>query len=606
MNARDGTFSDSPAARATVLCLHLAVILAPTVLLWNVDARFYYDWQNHEWFIGYFGEYWRQHHAFPAVIHAAQVVGLPQPIFYGYALFPTVGLVSAFVGAAWAIRIAVVLTFAAQYLAVFDAVRAAHRSRSLAIVVAASLTWATYPLTNLYNRAALTEFFGAAFLTTAIALAARACWAAPASARLRVWWAGLFGALAIGTHPPTAVLAVPFVVALIIAGLIARGGKALDRGVAWTAALVGALGVMALAPWIWANVVHRHDLYITSKLRNFVFFPDRTDSLLGRLAPFPYDAMSGRGPNAVSTPYAEAQIAFPLLLIAAMCLHGVGQWFRRAPGSTSAVAVVVAGVALGWFGFCLVISLSKDFAGLFASLAPYVQFPSRFTSHANLALLVFILAAAPACSASSRVNTVLLVCAAAVATGGVIVKLRHAAYVREIVPEARYAWHGERSALVTAGRLDSGTDYASVRRVPQLLPEVARRAPHVALPVGSAGAAFGVVGTADLELAREGWVITNATVFKWSQLIVDGMPWTTFKNAAQDHRAAVWLPAGRHHFEWRWTPDVGWVVLRSVAGGAVCCWILGLVVLAWPAATRDGPRRAFDTSPDIAAESSRR
>ena len=76
----------------------------PLVLLGDLGANFYYDWHNHQWFVGYFGEYFRQHGAMPQVLNAAQITAMPQPIFYGWLFYPTLGFVSAVTGAALALR----------------------------------------------------------------------------------------------------------------------------------------------------------------------------------------------------------------------------------------------------------------------------------------------------------------------------------------------------------------------------------------------------------------------------------------------------------------------------------------------------------------------
>src|SRR5687768_8623901 len=67
----------------------------PVLLLFDLTANFYYDWHNHQWLVGYFGEYFRRHWAMPETLSVAGAIGMPQPVFYGFLLYPCLGLISA-------------------------------------------------------------------------------------------------------------------------------------------------------------------------------------------------------------------------------------------------------------------------------------------------------------------------------------------------------------------------------------------------------------------------------------------------------------------------------------------------------------------------------
>src|SRR5438105_2590883 len=80
---------------------------AAAALLIDPTANLYFDGHNDQWFVAYFGEYFRQHLHLPAVFNSAAAVGMPQPIFYGAVFYPVLGLISAVTGAALALRIAI-------------------------------------------------------------------------------------------------------------------------------------------------------------------------------------------------------------------------------------------------------------------------------------------------------------------------------------------------------------------------------------------------------------------------------------------------------------------------------------------------------------------
>ena len=56
-----------------------------------------------------------------------------------------------------------------QFYHIERAARGLHVRRIFSFPVAMMITWAVYPLTNLYNRSALTEFVAVAFLNASVA-----------------------------------------------------------------------------------------------------------------------------------------------------------------------------------------------------------------------------------------------------------------------------------------------------------------------------------------------------------------------------------------------------------------------------------------------------
>lgn len=580
-------------ARAVGLVVASAL---PLALLCDPKANFYYDWHNHQWFVGYFGEFFRQHGAMPQTFNAAQITGMPQPVFYGWALYPSLALISAWSGAATALRIAAALALGFQFWAIYAAGRRTLRDRGVSFALAAGMGWGTYLLTNLFNRGALTEFFATTFLATAVAFGIAA--SGEARRAMAASFVGLaigFGALAAGAHPPTALVGGMFCAVLLPPALYwqLRSGRTSRASVA-AAVSAGGLAALVLLPWVYANVVLHDDLFILAKLRRFAYSPDRTESWLGRFAPFPHDGGSLLKGVEISTPYAEAQISWALILVAS--LSGVAWWRARAsPVDAERVAsdralrwLAVAG--LGWFVFTAAISLSRSLQDGLSWLAPYVQFPARFVSHANLGLMVAALGAGAAgaarggCVRCVAGTSGIVGAAVALAAVGVGLKLTHAAVVSERTVAPQYAWRGDRSALVIAGRTDAANDYAAMRTLPQLLPQIAKNAAQVSFPVGDRGKRFGVPGEATVNLPAPGWAITNATIFRWGRLIVDEQEVAKTSLAGQDFRLAVKLPAGTHTLRWVWQPDPWWRTLHRIAlwalvlllGGMACAGAVAL------------------------------
>jgi hypothetical protein len=569
-----------------------AAIVAPAWLLFEPGANFYYDWHNHQWLVGYFGEYVRVHLAFPETLGAAGAVGMPQPVFYGFLLYPLLGLLAAAVGASWAIRLGVILTLAAEFFSVYCAGRLLSRHRGLALAIAAAVTWSVHGLTNLYNRAALTEFFAVALLNAAVAcgVCALAGGAKPRGRTTAAWLAVLLAVLTVGAHPTTGLVGCGLVVVLAAIGWreLGRFGAAGVTARRW-AVVAAALGVVAVSPWVYANLYWQGELRVVGKYHSFSFSVERIDAPWARFSPLPPDVFRADGGLPGETPYVEAPLQMTLLLLTGWNL--VQLWRARGAGQAGGAGAAGAwrwlAVAGGlWFAGMLALSISPAAAACFRFLAPYVQFATRFVSHANLGLLILALATAGlvaatgGCTRRGRGTAVLAGALLVLAGAALVLKLRHGATVRERGGEPQYAWRGERAALVTKGKADAAGDYAVLKRLPQLVPAIAAAAVRVELPVGTQGGEFGRVGEARLQLPETAWIVTNVVAFPWNRVTVDGRDVPVAARAAQEHRLALRLPAGEHRIAWRWAPDPVWRGLRMAGGGAVVLLLLGAAGLA--------------------------
>src|SRR3954462_10081476 len=160
--------SSSKSCRAILwmvaICLPVAL-----PLLWNPHSEFGPDWPTHLYPIGYQGYYLRQHHWFSETLNTDWVVGMPYPIFYAFLFYPLAAVIAAVVGAGWAVRLFAIALLAMQTWQVRKLLQAAGGKEAMNWLGAATLTWATYSLTNLYTRGAIAEFVGVSFLVSATA-----------------------------------------------------------------------------------------------------------------------------------------------------------------------------------------------------------------------------------------------------------------------------------------------------------------------------------------------------------------------------------------------------------------------------------------------------
>src|SRR3954468_4908183 len=123
----------------------IVAVALPLALLVKPGAAFYYDWDIHRWFIGYGGEYFHEHLRLPEVLNTS-IVGMPQPVFYGYLFYPALAFWSSLLGANLALRTGLLCLVALQFAAVYLAARKALRERGAAFVSAAAVAWSIYSL----------------------------------------------------------------------------------------------------------------------------------------------------------------------------------------------------------------------------------------------------------------------------------------------------------------------------------------------------------------------------------------------------------------------------------------------------------------------------
>lgn len=581
-------------------------VVAPLLLLLDPQGMFPGDWKHHLWMIAYYGEYFRQHGDMPTALNLTAAVGIAQPVFYGYVLYPLLGLLSSAVGANAALRLGVALLLVVQYVALISAGNRIFGLRRIAYFVAVSMAVATYSLTNLFNRGAIPEFFGVGFFVTAVAAMARSTVAEEPARRIFFrWLAAVFLVLALGSHPPTAVLASATVGVL---GLGAGWGWVRSRTTmaraSWVAvAVAGAWGALVLAPWVYAVGKFGSQLSVTSTSRAFFFLPDRSDSFWGRFSPFPYDRLSSEmGIYDVGAPYLEAPVSMALLAFLIWNLRLLSE--RARPGAEVAGAadgrvgrgLLVA--AVGWFFGLAVVSVSPPVADLFRIFAPSIQYVYRLVSYCNVALLaaVFVSGAMVVRRGGYRRNrrrTDLVLTACLTVTGlGAWIKLQHAGVVGLQADAPQFEPGGDRAALVGQGQRELAEAYDTRGSLRELTEAERTSLTRAAFPVGTSGADFGVSGAARIGLESKGWVLTNAVVFPWQEVRLGYQPLAADEVARVGQFIAVRVADDARELQVVWRPDRGWWILhRGSQAGLALGLFCTAVWAAWLGFIRGRARR---------------
>jgi hypothetical protein len=587
------------------LVLGAVAVALPISVISSPDQCVGSDYHVHVWMMGYQGAEWSAHRAFAPVYHTTAHSGVPTPIFYGGALYKIGGLLSSVWGAHVALRLVALFSLAAVYITVRASARAFGAAELFAATAACATIWATYPLTNLYNRSALPEFVAGAMLTCSCCLWVRfLCRPGPSSGWLTALTAALFLCLAASTHPITGMLSGPVLVCIYVLhwfvpipqrqGALQRHATLLVSGV-----LVGAV----LAPWLCAYRALGPELGISGLLTDLWYPPVPA---LARVwvqlfpLPFDYNHMTPSAPKVPATVHLDTQVSLPLLVLAVLAL---GAAYRAPGGSGYRVRLLLAAAGPALLGLVLfAISVSPAvWDALPAGLHPWVakvQFAFRLVGPINTLVLVLVLlgltfrnAIAPVAQAPWTGPPVVLAVVLTLAACGLVQKAMNgrAACSPHHLPTKRtdpnYTLWLRSVASHAAG------DYATPDDVLPLAPTERMNLTMCPVSLGTGGE-FGRVHPVQVTLASGVYVGTRFVPFRWSEIRVDGtpVPWEQLRqwNDPQPTpvplpvRLAVPVPAGTHTIEYAFAPPRVWSALNTIADRILLGWIA--LVLVWSVA----------------------
>ncbi len=589
--------------------------LLPICLLWHGNNAFYFDWNNHLWEIGYFGEYFRRHWAFPITLNTGQAAGVPYPVFYGFLFYPAAGLISAFTGCSFALRFVCSLVFLLQVRQVSKAVEAISGNPFIACTVTVLVSFATYPLTNLYNRGAITEFIAVSLVISVCMIWLRMVrMNDPLQRRRLLFGAALALAFAMGTHPITAILGGCMVCLAILASLPFLHHKHdLWKPLGWTAALLS----LVMEPWIYAVALYGRAIQLSGGWIGI--FPDSLDSFTTRFSPLPWDPRVGTVELVRwGTPHLDAQINFALLILA------VFLFFRIAgPGRAKALRhefpheFRLAWAAFAGFAFVSFLSVSHLTWKLLPKTLQFIQFAYRLVTYADLFLLfavLFLLAGMRRQSAAlpdRPLMAVLAVCLV-LSTAGVSIKLVHAHHVEEPNMLAGSGWTTtNRDALRSLPSTFYGVSgYAVKGGSRSILADSAVPSP-VSFPIGAQqyfGDVLPVVIPAEEtgpnasrtgpnalrtgpnalrtgpnalrtgpNALRTGRLRTNIQIFPWNHILWNGreIPFEEI-TANRDMLIMIDRKPEAGALEYILRPDPVWMVLRTLSLWTAAVWMLAL------------------------------
>lgn len=550
--------------------LILLVALSPLTPLLQLQASFAHDWENHLSIIRFFGDFLREHGTFPEALSIPRACGMPFPLFYGVLFYPLLGAASLLLGAPVALRVACIIIMYTQARVLHHTVRQVSRARWTPLLVCALVLWTAYPWTNLYNRAAITEFFAQAFWTIFLTLGAR--WlltsTSKAEARLLSWKAALALTLALGTHPPSAVIQAPLLLLFLGIWLLRRFNHQSSLAPRLTLTWMPfVLGILVLLPWFFVAATEQAELRVTRQAKPLSIVSTRYDSLGARLSPVPFDsACVETDIQQVSSPFLEAPINSVLAILCLGLVIARKLW--GAPKLTTYQLSLLSLLGLLSAG-ALLLSLGT-FApqALMAVLGPSVQFGYRLVSLCNACLfLLTLLLWSPEAEDQRphhfRSLLLILACTQGASLG---IKLSHAKAISHPAPgplPSLEAHFGGAALDYTQPAI-----YSPLKSSDEIMGDVAFK-------VGSKADNFALPQKTQFTAAKGGWYRSNALPFVWSSYADKGVRIPAERLRTRDFVVYLFLDTGTHELDIRWEAPRLFKAMRLISAFAALVMLTG-------------------------------
>lgn len=531
-----------------------AVLFPLSLLFYGGTTGFTSDWYNSIWMIGYQRYGLLANYSFSPVFNTSDLIGNSQPLFYGYILYPVLGLLSVPFGPHLTLRAVVIAVCSLEFFLVYQTVRTAcaslRENKAIAFAVAVLFTWSIYPLTNLYTRSALPEFFGGKFLVCALCTLYGMIQAKDLD-RKKLWAWGFAVSLSfcLGTHPITAFLGSYMV------GILFFSMK--KEKTDWIFFMVaGAVAVVVLSPWLVALAYFSKDLSIAHSLGE-PSLHGGIDEWWIRLFPLPLDMRAIFGGTSIPTPYLDAQINLPLLILSLGLAVWTKKHTKKAFWGIFSLFCFVFFVSIGW----IPTSVARSILGK-------IQILYRWSAFQNIILLFLVVYLVTDLQLSEKTKgalrtlfTVLLT----VSFCGVLLRLVHAAPIT--LEGAKFGYSKllqEEDFRKIPTSFYSIGDYLVRKGYEPYDGRKERPLQNVKFEVGT-GSHFGEVYPIFLDKKSPAGYCTQVLVFPWNQLKVDGVIVPSDQIRLASDKVAFYDEGEGKRVEYVFAPPLSWKIARTAS-----------------------------------------
>jgi len=569
-----------------------AIIVFPLAPLFHINGGFSVDWYNHLWMVGYYGEYFSLYKALPDVLNTNQTLLIAYPTFYGYLLYAVLGILSSYTGANIAVRIGILALWIMKFALVYRVVMRFSEDKILSLSIGVLICWEIYSLTNLYNRSALTEMFATGLLTTSFFAGLLALFAHENYHKVGYFFlAGFTISLSGMAHPITAFfgsifLGIIFLV-LILSGVLTNDNSSrVNKTTVLLAAVILFIYILCvLSPWAYATIAFKDQLVIASVFDRVPLFFDGIDNILVRFSPFPFDERSlyeGIHPT-WGTPYLDAQVNIPLLILAVMLVLNK----KTAKSISVNQNENRIGNLLCWVSVILFLgSTSMSLSSLLYEYIPLfkgVQFAYRMVTYQNLAIItavISLLLMRRHLNLSTSAKMITFAICLTLAGNGLLMQFWHIQVSANLIPrEQQYnSAPQNRDELLNLPYTFYGRHAYTLNR--NLFDERLRTLPAMPIVLHLKKNGFGEIERQTFIVSEEMWIQTNVAFSPWNEVLIDGTPAQNTNDINNDDMIDVLVAPGKHHIWARFAPSQTFQLLRLISNFSFTAWTLATIT--WP------------------------
>lgn len=550
------------------------VALLPLVPLLNRKFVIGGDYRFIAWIVAYVGEYVRHHLSWPGTLNTNYFCGLMQMQFYGFGFFPVIGALSAVTGAALALRLTMSALLLAQFWTLFNTFDSLRQNKTLAFAIATLVSWNIYPLTNLYNRGAISEFSASVLITCSFCFLLRLILLAPQKQSiLDMLLLGLYFTAAAVTHPITFQYGTLFFASVLFPLLPLLNIKHVSR---WAISNF-LLALAVLAPWLYLVIV----VFKTASVEHIRLVTTSFDNVWCRFSPVPFDPYTGVSGAPPGPPYLEAQLSVPLLILA-VCMIIWCAVSRSFSWKENKVSVTLAILFLLLFVLTAAVSITPNLSACFGRVFDHLQLAYRLITYSHLAVIGLLASLTQLLGQEERLRATaigkyVLVACIGLASIALVIKVMHGAAVARY-ESPKWSPYGY-SLLDVPSDVTPYRDYLCTRSI--------RGEDHntksldvirTNMPVGT-GARFGWTEPLYLSFSQETLVVTDVIPFPWNHLRLDNRDVPPDSILLRDRTkdcpaVSVAVPAGHHVLQYSFEPDRIWLTLTLVSRLIFGLWML--------------------------------
>ena len=370
-----------------------AVIVFFPVIPLMIYKYFYIDYANNLWVIQYFSRYFGIHHSFPYIINSDnKLVGMTNPLYYGYLYYQIWGLIAFVVGGARrAVILCIIIMLTVIYIIYnqifYRILKAVGKNADMyAKGIVALMMWSTYSISKMYDDGARGEYSGVLLLYIVIG-----CWILSLYQQRYVYRVALWMTMSLcmlllgGTHPITTEIGGSVFLVIVFSSIQHVLKTTRYRKLTVLLGVLLAVPViLGICPWLYIVISGASD----TKIGTNVLFPmvkSGPSNLLNRLIPFPFDIDSlYKGMN-VTSPYLDLQINIPLAMVSLFTLISVIK--MDIPRKSKYISFTIFAVEIFFFVFCSLDVLEPVTKKIFYS----IQFIYRLITYVDLFALLGII-----------------------------------------------------------------------------------------------------------------------------------------------------------------------------------------------------------------------